>query len=267
MIFTNDQSLWNDNYQAIILPPLNDDIKPIYQIDTYGTIINLQTNTPIIPHMNDHGYWFSSLMTNSGTGRVHRKIHRLVLMSFNYIPGCESLHANHIDGNKRKNHLDNLNWMTPKENKNHGMQSKQKYFWFGDHDPLLALPLESIYSIGKMIMDGVRADHIIRSCPILDIPTLYQIGIGAYNPQGIFTQIEIDKMTCTFKINKIPDYIAHKFCQFYQDNKNTKFSSSVERNAMAITFAGMENNVASRRIASTIYNRYEYISISKDYDF
>ena len=47
------------------------------------------------------------------------QIHRLVMLSFNYIPGCESLQVNHKDGNKQNNDLRNLEWCTCSYNMTH----------------------------------------------------------------------------------------------------------------------------------------------------
>lgn len=45
-----------------------------------------------------------------------RKIHRLVMLTFAYIPGCEYLEVDHLDGCKVHNWIWNLEWVTSKEN-------------------------------------------------------------------------------------------------------------------------------------------------------
>jgi hypothetical protein len=44
-------------------------------------------------------------------------------MTYNPVEGMENLDANHIDENKDHNWLSNLNWMTHKENLNHGTRN------------------------------------------------------------------------------------------------------------------------------------------------
>ena len=43
-------------------------------------------------------------------------VHRLVMLTFKYKPGCEDLVVVHKDGNKKNNHMDNLEWSTHQEN-------------------------------------------------------------------------------------------------------------------------------------------------------
>ena len=64
-----------------------------------------------------NGYHTVTLYRN-GSPPHQVLVHRLVLSCHK---GSEParLHVNHIDGNKTNNHLDNLEWCTPKENNHH----------------------------------------------------------------------------------------------------------------------------------------------------
>jgi hypothetical protein len=73
------------------------------------------------------------------------KIHRLVAVHF--IENFENkLEVNHIDGIKSNNTLDNLEWVTSSENKNHafkiGLRSN-----FGEKNPLSKLTEEEVFFI------------------------------------------------------------------------------------------------------------------------
>lgn len=63
-------------------------------------------------------YQIINFSTKDGRKRTFRA-HRLVLMAFAPVEGMESLEVNHIDGNKRNNNLNNLEWCTPSENQKH----------------------------------------------------------------------------------------------------------------------------------------------------
>lgn len=55
--------------------------------------------------------------------RSSHLIHRLVLDTFNPCTDSYRKEVNHIDENKENNHLDNLQWVTSKENKQHSINS------------------------------------------------------------------------------------------------------------------------------------------------
>lgn len=56
--------------------------------------------------------------------KCHRySVHRLVMENFCPIEGMEKLQINHIDGDKTNNCLDNLEWVTCKENIQHAIEN------------------------------------------------------------------------------------------------------------------------------------------------
>ena len=72
------------------------------------------------PNKNKYGYLFVNLCKN-GKSTSYR-IHRLVALHF--IPNPENKpQVNHIDENKENNVVSNLEWMTSKENNNHGTRN------------------------------------------------------------------------------------------------------------------------------------------------
>jgi hypothetical protein len=91
---------------------------PNYEISNYGEIINIKRNNILKNRITNKGYC-SVILYNSTISKSFR-VHRLVLSVFDNVDYTNHiLECNHIDENKLNNRLDNLNWMTRKENMNH----------------------------------------------------------------------------------------------------------------------------------------------------
>ncbi len=67
------------------------------------------------------GYHCVSL-AKDGKYKVYR-IHRLVIEHFGEAQPSEEHQVNHIDGDKGNNHIENLEWVTPKENTCHAIKN------------------------------------------------------------------------------------------------------------------------------------------------
>lgn len=69
---------------------------------------------------NSNGYHIVSI--NNGIREKSVSVHRLVLMSFKPCDREDALHVNHINSIRDDNRLDNLEWVTPRENIQHGVE-------------------------------------------------------------------------------------------------------------------------------------------------
>lgn len=113
-----------------------------YKIDRDGTITSFDklvrcsngwrtVKGKTLKHRTDgNGYKYVTLYDENGVGTLHR-IHRLIMMCFNYQEGCESLLVNHLDGTRDNNAISNLEWTTHKGNAQHavrmGLTGKENY--------------------------------------------------------------------------------------------------------------------------------------------
>lgn len=103
----------------------------IYQVSNLGRVRSLdrldganhRLNGKVLKiRKNTHGYLDISLYKNSVSS--NNTIHRLVAEAF--IPNPENKpQVNHIDEDKTNNSLANLEWMTAKENNNHGTRNER----------------------------------------------------------------------------------------------------------------------------------------------
>lgn len=93
----------------------------IYKISNLGRIKSLKKGGLILSLKNASGYINATLKNNNNIS--YCKVHRLVAQTF--IPNpLNKPCVNHIDGNKHNNCVENLEWVTYKENFEHAKKHK-----------------------------------------------------------------------------------------------------------------------------------------------
>lgn len=92
---------------------------PDYEVSDEGRIKSYKKKNPIIlsPGRYSNGYLFVTLFR--GTEKKSCSIHRLVLETFNPVENMDFLQVNHKDCDRTNNKLENLEWMTPQENRDY----------------------------------------------------------------------------------------------------------------------------------------------------
>ncbi|MCY8570361.1 HNH endonuclease [Bacillus haynesii] len=111
---------------SIPFQPLEgEEIKVIEEFPNYGVtnksrIVKLSDNTLIKPKPRNGHYPIVVLFKNGA--RFERYIHRLVALYFIPNPEDKQL-VNHIDGDKHNFSIENLEWVTPKENYDHAVRT------------------------------------------------------------------------------------------------------------------------------------------------
>lgn len=84
-----------------------------YAISNLGRVKNLKTGNIIKPDTEEKGYKRLTIKVNGV--KKHFAIHRLV--AFAFIPNPQNLpQVDHIDNDKSNNRVDNLRWVSNKEN-------------------------------------------------------------------------------------------------------------------------------------------------------
>jgi hypothetical protein len=87
----------------------------LYKISSDGEIVNIRTNKILEPNKSGR-YLYYSLSKNAKP--LYRYLHRMIAQCF--IENIDNKpQVNHIDGNRRNNKIENLEWATASENITH----------------------------------------------------------------------------------------------------------------------------------------------------
>ena len=85
----------------------------LYAVTSCGKVWSYKSKKFLTPWENGYGYLYIDLYKDGKC--KHYKIHRLVAEA--YIPNPDNLpQVDHIDGNKTHNYLNNLQWITNRDN-------------------------------------------------------------------------------------------------------------------------------------------------------
>ena len=129
------------------------EIKDYYTITSDGEIYSDNCGIMKTRNKGNTDYQIINFSTVDGKKKTFR-VHRLVMMAFKPIENSEDWDVNHIDGNKRNNSLDNLEWCTPQENQLHafrlGLQKPRR----GEASNFSKLKKEDIQKIFDLREDG-----------------------------------------------------------------------------------------------------------------
>ena len=136
---------------------------PQYKFYNNGDIFSIQKNKKLTPHLKN-GYY--CLQLNMLNGRKYSTVHRLVAKAFIENPN-DYKYVNHKDGNKTNNNVDNLEWMTQKQNIQHANETG---FITVHTRKVLKYSLERVYldkfnSVDEAAKSiGLTRHAIIRAC-------------------------------------------------------------------------------------------------------
>ena len=117
-----------------VLPLFVPGVKPhTYWISNMGRVYtNLRSpsypNGGIMVHsINAKGYHQINLKAeDKNAKKICVKITRLIMLHFRFVPGCQYLEVDHLDGNKDNNVLWNLEWVNPQENTHRAIRNGQR---------------------------------------------------------------------------------------------------------------------------------------------
>lgn len=130
-----------------------------YVITEKGEVFEKDRRYIVAKRKNRYGYWRLTIVGSDGKSR-DLLLHRLLAECF--IPNKEGKEqVNHIDGDKANYSLDNLEWVTPKENSEHA--SETGLLTVGSSRAGTKITEEDAMFIKKKIREGVSTAEIVRN--------------------------------------------------------------------------------------------------------
>lgn len=252
-----------ETWKPIVLNDVK--IKPYYWVSNMGRVYGTYYNKFIIPHQNHSGYLQVSLMAQDG-GRIFRKVHRLVLLTFNYIDGCEALQVNHKDVNKSNNCIGNLEWVTPKENIHHAILNNCRSSFIGNNNPMRVINEKDALEISNLLINGY-SDQDIANMFSCSLDVVRGIAFGK-TWTYLFDDITLNKMKKLRKDYSITEQQKHDICKFYQLNSSNyirNYGKAKRISQDALLNTNIPINDTNIRIARRLYFRLQNPEITNLY--
>ena len=251
----------DDDLRQIYSP--NDNLPDYYLISRESEIYSLFSGKKLSQSLNHSGYHVVSLNTIDGK-RIQRKVHRLSMMTFNYIPGCEYLQVNHKNGNKHNNDISNLEWSIPKDNVKHAIDNNLRKDWRYEN-PQAKITLNDAIKIRDLIINGYNNSYIKSIIPNANDSIIYNI-IHGNTWKDLFSDEDINLMKITRHPIILSDLQKHKICKFFQDNHNN-FKTTKDYIIFAINSIGVEYSDSVYRLAKRLYYKYQDNHITSLYNY
>ncbi len=236
------------------------DVKPYYKISNIGRVYSLYSNKIISNGIDSKGYYYVQLQTYHGPKAC--RIHRLVLMSFDYHEGCENEIINHIDGNKLNDDLFNLEWSTYSSNMYHAVSHG-----LITYDGRGSLSDEQVETICKYLTDINYSPTMIGQILNVSQDAIYSIYYRrAYlniSSKYTFPDRTNIKYSRILPLNKIED-----ICKAFQDTiPERSLMSSNDYISLCLNNADVDINKSTIRLAQRILYKQTNTEISNKYTF
>lgn len=135
------------------------EIKDYYTITSDGEIYS--DNSGLMKTRNRKGteYQIINLSKLDGKKRTFR-VHRLVMMAFKPVENMDELEVNHLDGDKKNNKLENLEWCTASENQKHAFKTGLQKARKGEDSNFAKLSKEDVNKIFELRARGLLQREI-----------------------------------------------------------------------------------------------------------
>lgn len=161
---------------------------PLYEISSLGRVRNKRTRTIRKTMTTTTGYeGFTTIL--SGRKTLFHRVHRLVAIAF--IPNPERKRTiNHINGDKKDNRVENLEWSTHSENSLHSHRILKKSGGVGVKHALSKLTPDDVMKIFELKSNGLSTMQIASVIGKVSRPAIRAVLSGK-----TWKQISLSRLT------------------------------------------------------------------------
>lgn len=183
-----------------------------YWVDTQGNVY--KGDKKLSKNKMDNGYESVSLSYIDGRPRKLWYVHRLVALLFINKPEGKDF-VNHKDSDRTNNKVENLEWVTQKENMQHAHSNGAFRKKTGQHH-LAIHSDEIIHKACSMMAEGRR------DIDISNITGLHRATVGDIRKRKVWNHISCDYKFITPKKRRLSDDTVHWVCRMITEGKSPK---------------------------------------------
>ncbi|MBR6289194.1 MAG: HNH endonuclease [Acholeplasmatales bacterium] len=232
------------------------EIKQYYLISNYGRIYHKILRSFLNINIDSKGYSYKPLATIYG--QRNYRVHRLLMESFAYVPGCEELTVNHKNGIKNDNMITNLEWATFSENIKHAWETNLR-------DRVWSLSDEEIQTINNICID--LQNGTLQS---KEIANKYNVSINLvdsikYGRAHINISSNYNFNANTYEVINEDD--VRRLCEYFQNNPTTTPGKKYYQEALYGIGKNIEINPALIQKLRNIYFKKTFKEITSQYNY
>lgn len=247
------------NYIEITTEACKDVIEGKYYINIKGDVYDIEQSRFLTIRIGDNGYYFVSLKIRNNLYRICL-LHRLLMITFNYIPEYQYMQVDHIDCNKLNINFTNLEWVTLEENtfraNNNGLILR------GEDCPWSILDENKVKEICQLISSKQYTITEIANKYNVSVTTIGDIARGKQ-----WTHISKNYNLDYDVRDKFSDQEVHIICKIFE-TYHSRFSLDYMYYLILFYFGWPEERRIKKRIARIFYkDPKSYAYITKDYNY
>lgn len=179
--------------------------------NAYGKFLPFRYNEKYNEDGTNGGYFICNLAYYIDWNKLGSKeiyVHRAVLLMFKYNPLYYTLEGNHKNGKREDNTVWNLEWVTPRENKEHAIQ--HQLMRNAENHPNTSISNDKAKEICQLMEQGYSNSTIAHQLNV-DTSLVYNIRIG-HSFRHIGKQFKLDTPV-TYDEFKLTDDVVTKICE------------------------------------------------------